>query len=381
MISLSIKPLIYELKKSSLAGKSVMNRLFIITHAQFGYHTDQYYYCKYLKDFYNISYICFDNNQKKINLDGLHIIYVKQSANSLVRQIRYFSTVINYLNKGYDIAFITYFKFCSVLRLFLQTKKTILNIRTSIIHGGYLRRSFYNYLIRFESHFYKNITVISEGLIDFLKLSKEKCFVLPVGAIKQDLQSKNFKKLNLLYVGTFFKRNIHFTVEAFARLVKELGDEIEMSYDIIGFGPEEEVNKIKNSISNNNLDKYVTYFGNIRYPELTHYLQKNNIGVSFIPITDFYNHQPATKTFEYLLSGMAVIATATDENKKVINNHNGILIQDNAESFYEGLNELINHLDLYHSTEIQTSAEKYTWENIVLNILYNYLRTLIRESN
>jgi len=49
----------------------------------------------------------------------------------------------------------------------------------------------------------------------------------------------------------------------------------------------------------------------------------------------YYDCQPATKTFEYILSGMVCIATSTYENKKLINNINGVLCNDIQKALQE----------------------------------------------
>lgn len=41
-------------------------------------------------------------------------------------------------------------------------------------------------------------------------------------------------------------------------------------------------------------------------------------------MTEYYDSQPPTKTFEYALSGLYVLATKTRENEKVITNDNGV---------------------------------------------------------
>lgn len=66
--------------------------------------------------------------------------------------------------------------------------------------------------------------------------------------------------------------------------------------------------------------------------DLEPYFEQANVGISFVPMTDHYDAQPATKTFEYSNSGLYVLGTATTENKKSIDN-NGVLIQDTPESF------------------------------------------------
>jgi glycosyltransferase involved in cell wall biosynthesis len=96
---------------------------------------------------------------------------------------------------------------------------------------------------------------------------------------------------------------------------------------------------------------------------------ESNIGLSYIPITKYFDYQPPTKTYEYLLSGIPVIATNTNENKKIINNNNGILINDDIESIRKGFYIMYNNLSIYKSDEIRKSCLKFTWENIINNQL------------
>ena len=90
-------------------------------------------------------------------------------------------------------------------------------------------------------------------------------------------------------------------------------------------------------------------------------------------MTPYFDCQPPTKTFEYLLSGMPVIATATYENSLVVNDGNGVLINDTADSFCEGLEKLANNRVVYNSEKILTTCKQYTWENIIHNDLKSYL--------
>jgi glycosyltransferase involved in cell wall biosynthesis len=90
-------------------------------------------------------------------------------------------------------------------------------------------------------------------------------------------------------------------------------------------------------------------------------------------MTDYYDVQPVTKTFEYLLSGMPVIATNTSENRKVINQGNGVLIGDTAEDFYTGLKTILKNRLFFDSVKIRNNSMEYTWYNIVDKNLKIYL--------
>ena len=96
--------------------------------------------------------------------------------------------------------------------------------------------------------------------------------------------------------------------------------------------------------------------------------EESNIGVSYVPITSYYNYQPVTKTFEYLMSGLPVIATATYENKLIINQSNGILIEDNPKSFCEGLIQMHQLLHNYDDISIKQEMKEYQWKNIAIKL-------------
>ena len=70
---------------------------------------------------------------------------------------------------------------------------------------------------------------------------------------------------------------------------------------------------------------------------------------------------------------MPVIATSTYENSLIVNNFNGILIKDNADSFYHALKNMSNNRNFYNSERIRSTCERYMWTNIIENDLKNYL--------
>ena len=47
-----------------------MKKILFVNGAQFGYLTDVYKYCQYLKDQYHIEYICFDKHMPKIIMEN-----------------------------------------------------------------------------------------------------------------------------------------------------------------------------------------------------------------------------------------------------------------------------------------------------------------------
>ena len=70
---------------------------------------------------------------------------------------------------------------------------------------------------------------------------------------------------------------------------------------------------------------------------------------------------------------MPVIATNTRENASVVTEHNGVLIEDTPEGFYEGAKALARNRGAYDSNAIRTNALHHSWETIVHSNLIPYL--------
>ena len=128
------------------------------------------------------------------------------------------------------------------------------------------------------------------------------------------------------------------------------------------------------------MENIVRILGIVPHDRLQEHFDTHNIGVSYIPMTDYYDVQPPTKTFEYLVSGLAVIGTATSENRLVINDSNGILTDDSPEGFYNGLVELADRLQTYDSILIRQNAQQFGWKKIT-DGLDSYLRTISDPEN
>jgi glycosyltransferase involved in cell wall biosynthesis len=140
---------------------------------------------------------------------------------------------------------------------------------------------------------------------------------------------------------------------------------MEIEYYIVGGGKPLEVKELNDIIYNNNLHKTVRYVGQVYGEKLKWFFLNCNIGISYIPMIEDYDCQPATKTIEYLMAGMPVIATETFENKKIISDYNGILIRDDPQSFAEGLSKIISMKEDFSYEEITNSVKEYSFEHII----------------
>jgi glycosyltransferase involved in cell wall biosynthesis len=355
-------------------------RLLFVYPNQFGYHTDSYKYCEHLNTSFDITYICFDQGFERLVQPGVEVIYMPYNTGKLKRLAAFYSEVFKFTrNTRTAIIFTIQFKFCFLIGLFARSGVKLLDYRTGDLSPGTFVRRLNNILMRFDALFFRHISVISAGLREILHLSKVKTHILPLGADVLSARTHSSERMDLLYVGSLNSRNIHQTIEGIAIFLsknKHLSSLV--SYTIIGFGKNQDVEKITGCIENLRLNDTVHFLGRKRYTDLPAFFDACNIGVSYVPVTPWYEHQPVTKLFEYMLSGMPVIATNTYENRLIVNNINGVLINDTPEDFCNGLQSIYDRRNSYNSSEIRKSVEAYTWENIVNTNLKPYLLGLMK---
>ena len=72
---------------------------------------------------------------------------------------------------------------------------------------------------------------------------------------------------------------------------------------------------------------------------------------------------------KYLSQGLITIATNTSENKKIVNKDNGILCDDNSDSFYNALEILFKKRFDFNTDYLRESVKEYSWDYIIDNKL------------
>ncbi len=357
-----------------------MRRILFVHAVQFGYHIDTLYYCKYLKDEYEITYVCWDYGHERVTEDGVRVVYVPRTGGKFRRIGRLIrTTLLEMQSKELDITFIVYFRFCSLLGLFGKCKTIIMDVRTGWILPGWLKKVTYNTAILAESFAFSHVSVITEELRVKLRLPRRKCHILPLGAEIWEMPHKRFDTMNLIYVGTFRNRHIYKTVLGFDQFVQRVGDSSGLTYDIIGGGTEEENAQMIDTINSCRSKHLIRYHGRIPHKKLPPFFAQCNIGVAFVPMIDAQQAQPYTKVFEYLQSGMPVLATANPSNRKIINKDNGVLFPDTPEGFHAGLTEMRGNLGVYDSSRIRAGGEAYSWSSIVNANVKKYFARLLSD--
>lgn len=351
-----------------------MKKLLIISKEQFGYHTDIFKWCEYLRDEYDVKVITF-GGKPKVKLDGIKNHYVPSKGPKSIRGLLFVLTCLWYILSYKGIIMVCYFKGCHIFKKCFPRKKMLLDIRTLSVAGNKKQRLKKDLILKATTDLYDFTTIISDGLRKKLSLDEKKSAILPLGADQVSTFEKKFDSIRMVYIGTLFNRNIHKTIKGLEIALKS-NKSLNIHYDIIGDSHGNELNELKKLVKEYNLEEYITLHGYIQHSKLKSFFDNCNVGVSFVPITDYYEFQPVTKTFEYVLSGLYTIATGTYCNKEIITEKNGIIIEDTPEAFAESIINIYNKRNSINCKDISKTLMDYLWVNIVKNqmkdILNNY---------
>ena len=349
-----------------------MRKLLIINKSTFGHLTDSYMWCKYLKDKFDITFIGFDALHTRVGMDGVNIKYISCRGSRAIREYRFLLKSLWHCLLFKGPILIVYFDKAIWLKKLVFWKKIFLDIRTFGVNRDPERRKIFDRSLLSTIHGFDRVTIISEGLQEKLNHIGVKSMILPLGAEEISLVDTNFDELRLLYVGILSGRSLEKTIIGVKDFKKKYPNN-KITYEIIGDGHYGELEELKQLTHELALDDCITFHGRLPHTQLEHFFDKCNIGISFVPKTDYYEFQPPTKTFEYILSGLYTIATSTHANTELINSDNGILINDTSEEFTAALENIWQNRASIDHDKIRASLKSYKWDHIVNDILYPIL--------
>lgn len=189
------------------------------------------------------------------------------------------------------------------------------------------------------------------------------------------LADKNFESCRLLYIGTLYNRNIENVIRGLGEYLSQPDNTKKILLTIVGDGLPGQLDALAAETKRIGINDFIEFKGRIPHDQLKPIFDNHNVGISYIPLTTFFDDQPPTKTFEYLMSGMPVIATKTSANKLIINHKNGILIGETSHEVCIGIKEMIKNLNYFSSNKIRASSRDHEWSRIVDN-LYTYLKNI-----
>jgi glycosyltransferase involved in cell wall biosynthesis len=341
-------------------------KLLIFSTSQFGYLTDTFKYCQYSKDYFQITYLCWDYNKPKKEIQDVDVKYIRRDGSLIERNFRllkaFYKEIIS--QKKYLI-FANYTPGISVIKILLPKCKILVDVRTLSVDPRRLVRFFSNEILKLELIFFKRVSVISQQVAKQLMLNDY--FLMPLGGESFCTKTKSLDKLHLLYVGTLQGRNVLDCVKGLHSYLEGVANTVKPSifFTIIGDSAEGELDEINEYIRRHNLGDFVSTEGYIPNENLWPFFERATVGVSYIPLTTYFDGQPPTKTYEYLLSGLPVIATRTEANRNIINSESGVLVDDTCQSFRLGIERIAENYDRFDSNRIRINYSDCLWKNIV----------------
>lgn len=224
-------------------------------------------------------------------------------------------------------------------------------------------------------HIFKNQIISNRSVIYKYKPENKNIGYVNSCVSQRSNTDKAFDTMKFIYIGSLDQRRVEDTIIAYYRFYQEYKNQVEMSYTIIGSG-ENTAKQIRSMIKDNDCGGTLQYLGSLDDKSMNIKLDGANIGIGFIPVTDYYKDNFSFKVLEFLLSGMPVIATKLNTNLDIINNINGVLIEDTVEGIYEGMIEIRKRLNDFSSSEIRKTAEQFSVAWVVKNQYIPFLESL-----
>ncbi|MDD4593471.1 MAG: glycosyltransferase [Parabacteroides sp.] len=260
-----------------------------------------------------------------------------------------------------DVILVYSSMFAFLIPIIAPHHKYILQLFTTNVSPSKLRNIFWDAWEKIIMLPYSKFFVQTPELIEMYRIKADACHIVTWGMKPISSKVKEFRSIELLYIGTLNFRRVHETVSGL-KLFMQKHPDASVQYSIIGKGNAEHVRLLNDEIRKNSLEDIVKYYGYLPNDEIVPFFEKCNIGVSYVPITPYYTDVIVTKTVEYLLSGMVVVATDTNKNREAINDQNGVLIPDNPQGFADGLEKVYSRLTAYDSSLIMEGAKGWNVE-------------------
>lgn len=355
-----------------------MRKKILMIHAtQFGYHNNAFKHSTVLSKDYDITFICFKQPSNKIiTYDQINVKYINWRKPILFSKVLFMLYCIYRIFFFYGLIFVYYFPGCDMFKKLFRKKIMILDVRTLGVSSDaeYNRKHDKNLLK--TGLLYNHVCFLSEAIRKKINFPKNKSTIVDLGADVISTKNKDYSKFSLLYVGTLNNRNLDTTIRGIKLYIDETLDR-NLEYHIVGGGTSDVYNKLFNLTKDLGLSDIIKFYGSIPHDEISSYFDNCSYGISFVPMTDYYDSQPVTKTIEYALSGLFVIGTATSENGRMINDENGILIQDTPDSFSKAIYFVKNNYFKFKENSIRDSLKQFLWENIISNELIPLIRNII----
>lgn len=262
-------------------------------------------------------------------------------------------------------SYINFFVF--IYRIVCYRCKVYVQLFTPSVDKSKFKRKVLDYMMSLNLKAFKYIGAGKYGNPNCIKyrIPRRKVLEVEVGMPDYGYKERDFKDLKLVYIGSINYRNVWQAVEGFDLFVRK-HPECNCTFDIIGAGNPEETGKLMNTINNAKYCNRIKYHGRLSVSEVKSVFDKCNIGVAYVPICDHMRNS-STKTIEYALCGMPIIATANSVRSKLVTEDIGVLCNDDPDSFADALSRLKDNIALgrYSSQAIREKYDSYSIEKVM----------------
>jgi glycosyltransferase involved in cell wall biosynthesis len=268
------------------------------------------------------------------------------------------------------------FPWCHYSLCSLKKKRFSLTSGQFRYTGKQYKRNFFDFLIKIASRVYKNTSSITDVAAKQIGIRHYK--LLPLGGayfgnqLNGTPENDKYKHIFdsgdfiIIYVGTLHKRRIIECVQGFhAYMQKHPGTKAR--FVIIGTSFENELHEINAYIEKARPPEYGTHTWLYTANKVILFLQSFALRNFFMPLTMPFPLQPNTKTYEYLVNGIPVIATATLDNIQMVEKSKvpcGVIIQDNPKEIERAVGQILENKHLYRKEDIAREFNKYEWDNL-----------------
>ncbi|MDP1613828.1 MAG: glycosyltransferase family 4 protein [Sulfuritalea sp.] len=327
-------------------------------------------------------------------IDGvrLHRIPLDSIGRFSLDRVRFLIQASRILRKNdFDLIHIYAFVGAGLLPLLSQRKDALwlYDCQTSAIKPPLL--SLQNRLIRLESYSFDTVTVLSEGIRDIVfGPGMPVAAIVPLGADFEHFRPRppdpalrsrygiSETDCVLCYCGTLdHNRRMEKLIDAFAFVARQ-----DNSAKLMIIGEGSALGELKEQVRNLKLDDRVLFTGLIPYDEIPAHLSVTAVGLAFISMDACFEHQPPTKTVEYLAQGLPVVASDTAGNRAFIrHDFNGVLSLDSSEAYGQAMLDLVRNADrrLRLAASARESVKAFDWGEIVRAKVIPLYRTILRD--
>lgn len=250
-----------------------------------------------------------------------------------------------------------------------------------------------NGLIRIESYAFDAVSVLSEGIRDIVfGPGKPVEAIVPLGADLDHFRPRppdaalrmryGVAETDCVfaYCGTLdHNRRMHKLLDAFARVAVQ-----EPTARLLIIGDGSALGDLKAQAHDLKLDSRIIFTGFVPFADIPAHLSIATIALAFISMDACFEHQPPTKTAEYLAQGLPVIATDTAGNRVfVTHDANGVLCRDNPESTGQAMLDLIRDPTRRQrlAANARESVKAFDWAEIVRTQVIPLYRKILRDGN